>query len=1029
MKTIIFYLATTLAFILLAGSSKAQTKPINLTTNEELIYEWTEKANADSKEGIAITNMVKTSRFSLLINKAETNEVLFSAQMLHEVEDYPHKGTVNFIDNKFPQLSHSLSLLLTTDIYKEILYKIKFEFELDLISREIKLTNRTEILEQCHSLLVNRGYSEERRSDIIDLINKTGILQRCDLFLQPFLFLEANIDQPKIHNEKLRMDFSVDKTSEKELELISCPDSINKSMNCTFNLQHGLITHLSKTQIKTAVKQNFEYPPVTKMRITEELRLVQKSLPKPHKLIVFGHLDNPVSNQIVLKTLNKSFGSELESNAVILDKSGNFRIEARLENKGLVVVINPNNNQNMSSPAILLYAEPGDSIHFQARIVSQKDIAESFRQNSVSETEKKNYFLPREIIFSGDRKLEAEILNKFQEMPIMTTFQFVRNLWLIGNSRLDIKIYLEAIPKLKQIMVDSGININSESAVYIRNELQAYIYLNLFGARSKELEDFRSITKWNNIVPLIVSDTQEAVLQSQLDTFNIHRIYNDYGIFSRKLTNEYLKYKLYRLNPVENTFLGYSSIFGPMIEPEQHIQFAKLVLNGSPLYREIANRLYNNSFSAATWFMQQESKSNLQVTKDQTLALMRNRCNDEAFIRDLEMIRSNKRKWDDIRYIPNITFLNLQKQKTTLRSFIEKKITILYAADDWSAARYEMDEMASKFPNINFVLINEGSNFDLWKDWNDRAEPIAQQLFLQTDSVNLADLYQDKINNFLTFNQSGERIGVEHELIAAIQLAKDSLKAPKKELNKSTLQGIIIILAASMLFFLILFLAYKYRMKQRLKKQMQEKRLRELQMAAIRAQMNPHFLFNSLNSVQNLIQQNRAREAHLYLSDFAGLIRKVLRNSDKEEVSLAEELETLEQYLNLEKLRFDFEYSIAVDKGIDQNLFMLPSMILQPVAENALMHGLQHKTGTKKLSVQIQKMGSSIQITIEDNGIGIEEAKKLKTKSNGVGLRMNEERIQMMKEKYDGNYSFRLIDLTEQNGEGTRVEICIPEEI
>lgn len=192
--------------------------------------------------------------------------------------------------------------------------------------------------------------------------------------------------------------------------------------------------------------------------------------------------------------------------------------------------------------------------------------------------------------------------------------------------------------------------------------------------------------------------------------------------------------------------------------------------------------------------------------------------------------------------------------------------------------------------------------------------------------------------------------------------------------------------------------------------------------------MNPHFLFNSLNSVQNLIQQNRVREAHLYLSDFAGMIRKVLRNSDKEEVSLAEEMEMLEQYLNLEQLRFDFKYDIEVDDGIDQNLFMVPSMILQPVAENALIHGLQNKTGDKKLSIRILKLTNAVQIIIEDNGIGIKEAQKLKTNSNGVGLRMNEERIQMMKEKYGGNYSFKLIDLSEQNQEGTRVEIVIPEE-
>ncbi len=107
---------------------------------------------------------------------------------------------------------------------------------------------------------------------------------------------------------------------------------------------------------------------------------------------------------------------------------------------------------------------------------------------------------------------------------------------------------------------------------------------------------------------------------------------------------------------------------------------------------------------------------------------------------------------------------------------------------------------------------------------------------------------------------------------------------------------------------------------------------------------------------------------------------------------------------------------------------MLPSMILQPVAENALLHGLQHKPGDKKLLIKISKPENCVQISIEDNGIGIEEAKKLKTNSNGIGLRMNEERIQLMREKYGGNYSFSLIDLTEQGGEGTRVEIVIPEE-
>ncbi len=162
---------------------------------------------------------------------------------------------------------------------------------------------------------------------------------------------------------------------------------------------------------------------------------------------------------------------------------------------------------------------------------------------------------------------------------------------------------------------------------------------------------------------------------------------------------------------------------------------------------------------------------------------------------------------------------------------------------------------------------------------------------------------------------------------------------------------------------------WKWRVRQRFRKEEQRRRLRELELTAIRSQMNPHFLFNSLNSVQNLVQQNRGREAHLYLADFAGLIRKVLQNSEKEEVSLAEELETVRQYLNLEKLRFDFEYKVNVAKEIDIHNTLVPSMLLQPFVENAIIHGLQNKSGIRQLNIKCFVLKAvGIKITIEDNG-------------------------------------------------------------
>lgn len=199
--------------------------------------------------------------------------------------------------------------------------------------------------------------------------------------------------------------------------------------------------------------------------------------------------------------------------------------------------------------------------------------------------------------------------------------------------------------------------------------------------------------------------------------------------------------------------------------------------------------------------------------------------------------------------------------------------------------------------------------------------------------------------------------------------------------------------------------------------------------------MNPHFLFNSLNSVQNLVQQNKGREAHLYLADFAGLVRKVLQNFEKEEVSLAEELEMTEQYLNLEKLRFDFDFFIGVEKGIDIHNTTVPSMLLQPFAENAVIHGLQNKPENRKLKIEVlrksrlssvigKEENSGIVISIEDNGIGREAAAAIAKTKNGKGSKLIQERLEILQQKQGEKYTLQTIDLEE----GTRVEIFIPEE-
>jgi two-component sensor histidine kinase len=340
-------------------------------------------------------------------------------------------------------------------------------------------------------------------------------------------------------------------------------------------------------------------------------------------------------------------------------------------------------------------------------------------------------------------------------------------------------------------------------------------------------------------------------------------------------------------------------------------------------------------------------------------------------------------------------------------------------------------------------MVVEGSNFKQWEEYTKSANPTMTHLLYINNNETFRDMFQAQQVHMI-FNKEGEYIGNAENAKKAVQLAQDSLTPKKKELNKSQLIMIIWVLGILFTIAIVVLGIWKWRVRQRFRREQQQRRLRELELTAIRSQMNPHFLFNSLNSVQNLVQQNKGREAHLYLADFAGLIRKVLQNSEKEEVSLAEELEMTEQYLNLEKLRFDFDFSIGVEQGIDINNTMVPSMLLQPFAENAVIHGLQNKPENRKLKIEVVKKGGGggkgegrgkgggkdqgedkgIVISIEDNGIGREAAAAISKTKNGKGSKLIQERLEILQEKQGEKYSLKTIDLEE----GTRVEIFIPEE-
>lgn len=237
------------------------------------------------------------------------------------------------------------------------------------------------------------------------------------------------------------------------------------------------------------------------------------------------------------------------------------------------------------------------------------------------------------------------------------------------------------------------------------------------------------------------------------------------------------------------------------------------------------------------------------------------------------------------------------------------------------------------------------------------------------------------------------------------------------------------------------FMFYRRRMRQvreqaRLRIEFQRK-LAEVEMSALRAQMNPHFLFNSLNSINRYIVKNEPKLASEYLTKFSRLMRLVLNNSKQQVVPLQDELDALNLYIELESLRFNnrFELDSRVELDADASTVMVPPMLLQPYVENAIWHGLMHKKeGVPKLKLHVLKRNGQLRFEVEDNGVGREQSALLRSKratdQPSHGTRITRERLELVERMHGLKTEVHYTDLKDlgHRAAGTRVTITITNE-
>lgn len=205
-----------------------------------------------------------------------------------------------------------------------------------------------------------------------------------------------------------------------------------------------------------------------------------------------------------------------------------------------------------------------------------------------------------------------------------------------------------------------------------------------------------------------------------------------------------------------------------------------------------------------------------------------------------------------------------------------------------------------------------------------------------------------------------------------------------------------------------------------------------LALKSLRSQMNPHFIFNALNSVNSFIATNDERAANRYLSEFSGLMRAVLENSEEDFIPLSKEIELLQKYTKLEHFRFQdkFDYDILVDDAIPTDQFKIPPMLLQPYVENAVWHGLRYKEDKGNLLVHFQlKDEHTVVIIIEDDGIGRAQSKAIKTdnqkKQKSQGMSNIQRRISILNDMYSDTIAIAISDKNQTNHTGTRVAVTL----
>ncbi len=467
---------------------------------------------------------------------------------------------------------------------------------------------------------------------------------------------------------------------------------------------------------------------------------------------------------------------------------------------------------------------------------------------------------------------------------------------------------------------------------------------------------------------------------------------------------------------------------------DKEMQMAKLLLGKETFVRHMAMQLFrfHGEFEKLNRSRTYQLEQLLSITRDsqlieELLVFTREKPNrSEAFFyRSLPIGRP----------APDWTFTDQEGVEVGLKDFRGKQLLLHIGWDDLlEIAVADLDTLIKQSEVSPTVvhLVTAPS-----KEQFNRSIAGLEGLFIYVPEEQIAKIREDyrvdnRTNHFFLIDEVGNiqanhlALGTARKLRGAWEKLANQERStawtPEQRLQFWQSLGIG---ALSLLLISSLIL---WRRRISMRRDLRRRQLLEVELRGIRSQMNPHFLFNAMSSIQNLIRKKEQEKADVYLGQFAGLMRKTLKNTAEEFIPLSDEIDTLEQYCSLESLRHPFDYEFQIHEDIDPHNTYIPSMILQPIIENAILHGLTPLAESRRLSVKVSPSNSGLHCEVIDNGIGLlaAQAHAQNKGHKSLGTQLVRQRLNLL--GLDGDKHFMIQDRSQLTppAQGTIVTLTIP---